>query len=250
MDTVLKAKLSKEQVAPFIKGFMEALPLGISVFIYGIVFGVLSQKAGLSFFATLCMSCFIFAGASQMTAVQMISSGGNPFTIIITVFIINLRHFLMAASLAPALKEKPAGFKLAGAYFLTDESYAVTYSHFRDHQPSALFFLGCGLNIYIFWAAATIAGFLFGNILPDQVKYILDFAFAAAFIGMLVPLVANFPTIIAVLSSAAISIWGSIHLPGKWYIILAVLISSFFGYGTDIFLKKITERIKSIANEL
>lgn len=239
MITIVKPKLSKEQVVPFMKGLMDALPLGVSVFIYGIVFGVLSQKAGLSFFATLCMSCFIFAGASQMTAVQMISGGGNPFTIIVTVFIINLRHFLMAASLTPSLKEQSTGFKLAGAYFLTDESYALTYSYYQDHSPSPFFFLGCSLNIYLFWVAATIAGFLFGNILPDQVKYILDFAFVATFIGMLVPLIANFPTIIAVVISAIVSIWGSLHLPGKWYIILAVLISSFSGYIADTFSKKI-----------
>ncbi|HBE76648.1 MAG TPA: branched-chain amino acid ABC transporter permease [Firmicutes bacterium] len=217
----------------FIKGFMVALPLGVSVFIYGIVFGVLSQKAGLSSFETLGMSCLIFAGASQITAVQMISQGGTLFTIIITVFIINLRHFLMAASLTPYLKKEPTGLKLTGAYFLTDESFAITYSHFQANKPSAFFFLGSGLNIYLFWCAATITGFLFGHLLPDQLKYVLDFAFAAAFIGMLIPLIQDFPTITAVFVSAAISIWGYRNLPGKWYIIIAVLIASLFGYLVD-----------------
>jgi 4-azaleucine resistance transporter AzlC len=224
----------------FIKGFIIALPLGVSVFIYGIVFGVLSQKAGLSFFATLGMSCFIFAGASQMTAIQMISQGGNPFTIIITVFIINLRHFLMAASLTPYLKKEPTGLKLTSAYFLTDESFAITYSHFQGNNPSAFFFLGSGLNIYIFWCSATITGFLFGHLLPDQVKYILDFAFAAAFIGMLIPLIQDFATIVAVFVSAAVSIWGYRNLPGKWYIIIAVLSASFFGYLVDLLQKYFT----------
>ncbi len=251
MVTIHKQKLSKEQAVPFMKGFIDALPLGISVFIYGIVFGVLSQKAGISFFATLCMSCFVFAGASQMTAVQMLSQGGNPFTIIITVFIINLRHFLMAASLAPSLKKEPVGLKLTSAYFLTDESYAATYSYFQDnsrtHAPSALFFLGSGLNIYLFWFAATMTGFLFGNVLPGQVKYVLDFAFAAAFIGMLIPLILDFPTIVAVAVSATISIWGYLNLPGKWYIIIAVFIASFSGYLADL-LKKYLITLKERRN--
>ncbi len=251
MPKIIIAGPLEKQLQPFMKGFIITLPLGISVFIYGIVFGVLSQKAGLSFFATLCMSCFIFAGASQITAVQMMSGGGNPFTVIFTVFIINLRHFLMAASLAPSLKNEPIRFKLASAYFLTDESYAVTYSYFRDHSrtsaPSALFFLGCGLNIYLFWFIATLSGFLFGNVLPDQIKYVLDFAFAATFIGMLIPLICDFPTIVSTIVSAAVSIWGYLSLPGKWYIIIAVFTASFSGYLADLIQKSILTSTRRIS---
>lgn len=229
MHKNLIQRFSIQWVENFLKGFISAIPLGISVFIYGIVFGVLSQKAGLSIAATLAMSLFIFAGASQMTTIQMISLGGDPFTIITTVLIINLRHFLMAASLSPYLKKVSSGVKMINAYFLTDESYAVTYSYFQQNKPSASFFLGSSLNIYMFWISATTTGFIFGNIIPAQVKYILDFAFAAAFIGMLIPLIKKFPTIVTVLTSACISIWGCLYLPGKWYIIIAVLISSFCG---------------------
>ena len=235
-----KILIPSPRMKNFLNGFIRTLPLGISVFIYGIIFGVLSQKAGLSLAAALAMSLFIFAGASQITAVQLISQGGNLFTIIITVLIINLRHFLMAASLAPYLKKVPAGVKIVNAYFLTDESYAATYSHFQQNNPSASFFLGSGLNIYLFWFSATITGFLFGNIIPEQIKYILDFAFAAAFIGMLVPLIRDFPTIVTVFISAGISIWGCLHLPGKWYIIVAVLIASLSGYLTSCARKSIT----------
>jgi 4-azaleucine resistance transporter AzlC len=222
-------KAYQPQLGNFLKGFAGATPLGVSVFIYGIVFGVLSQKAGLSIAATLAMSLFVFAGASQMTAVQMISQGVDPFTIVATVFIINLRHFLMAASLSPYLEKVSTGTKMVNAYFLTDESYALTYSYFQQNKPSASYFLGSSLNIYVFWFSAAISGFLFGNMIPAEVKYILDFAFAAAFIGMLIPLIKDFPTALTVLIAAGISIWGYLHLPGKWYIIIAVLLSSLCG---------------------
>ena len=215
MPKTLIQKFSAPRLANFRNGFISTAPLGISVFIYGIVFGILSQKTGLSILETLAMSAFIFAGASQMTAVQMISQGANPLSIIITVWIINLRHFLMAASLSPYLKKTPARVRMINAHFMTDESYAATYSCFQQHQPSAMFFFGSGFNIYVFWLAATLTGFLCGNIIPGQVKYILDFAFAAAFIGMLIPLIKDFPTIVTVLVSTIISIWGYLNLPGK-----------------------------------
>ncbi len=212
------------------RGFIDTIPLGISVAIYGLVYGVLGGKAGLSVIEVAAMSMFVFAGASQIAAVQMIALGSSPVSVIITIFIINLRHFLMAASISSYLKEATTKMKMIAAYFMTDESYAVTYSHFQQGKPSVGYFLGSGLNIYFFWGGAGILGYLFGSALPASVNYIFDFAFVAAFIGMLVPMIKDFSMVVTVIVSGIISVLGAKFIPGKWYIIIACLVASFAGY--------------------
>lgn len=213
-----------------LKGFIDTIPLGISVSIYGVVYGILGMKAGLSVFEVAAMSAFVFAGASQMTAVQMIALGSNPISIIITVFIVNLRHYMLAASIAPYLKGVSNRMKMISSYFMTDESYAVTYTHFQKNKPSAVYFLGSGLNIYVFWGGAGVLGCLFGNIIPAQLNGIFDFAFVAAFMGMLVPMIKDIPVLITVIVSALVSVLGCLYIPGRWYIIIAGIAASFAGY--------------------
>jgi len=213
-----------------VKGFLDTIPLGISASIYGLVYGVMACKAGLSIFETVAMSAFVFAGASQMTAVQMIAIGSSPVSVIITVLIINLRHFLMAASISPHLKHESNKMKMVNSYFMTDESYAVAYRHYQDGSPTSFYFLGSGLNIYVLWGLAGVIGYFFGNIISSQLNYIFDFAFVAAFIGMIVPMVKDFPTVITVVVSGVISIFGSQLVSGKWYIIIAGILASLAGY--------------------
>lgn len=220
------------------KGFIDTLPLGISVSIYGLVYGVLGGKAGLSILEVAAMSLFVFAGASQIAAVQMIALGSNPFSIIITVLIINLRHFLLGASLSPYLKEATFKMKMLSAFFMTDESYAVTYNHFQKNKASPEYFLGSGLNIYLLWGGSGILGCLFGGAVPSQINFIFDFAFVAAFLGILVPMIKDLPVVFTVIASGIISLAGYKYIPGKWYIILAGIGASFIGLISQILIER------------
>ena len=222
--------MSRLKTEELVKGFIDTIPLGICASIYGLVYGMMACKSGLSIFETVTMSAFVFAGASQMTAVQMIAIGSSPVSVIITVLIINLRHFLMAASISPHLKHESNKMKMVNSFFMTDESYAVAYRHYQDDRPTSLYFLGSGLNIYVLWGLAGIIGYFFGNIISSQLNYIFDFAFVAAFIGMIVPMVKDFPTVVTVVVSGVISIIGSQLVSGKWYIIIAGILASLAGY--------------------
>ncbi|ATW25714.1 AzlC family ABC transporter permease [Candidatus Formimonas warabiya] len=231
----------------FIKGFVDTLPVGISVALYGVVYGVLSQKTGLSAWTVAAMSLLVFAGASQIAAVQMIAQGCNPISVIFTVFIINLRHYLMAASVSPYLKGISHRIKLLNAFFLTDESYAVSYTYFQNNPPSPWYFLGSGFNIYLFWGGAGLAGYFGGNIIPLQWSYAFDFAFVAAFIGMLVPMVKDFPVVVTVIVASFLSVLGCLFIPGKWYILIAALGASIAGYLAETFREK---RLSSTCREV
>lgn len=232
----------KHKNKELVKGFVDTIPLGISVMIYGLVYGVMACKAGLSIGETAAMSAFVFAGASQMTAVQMIATGGSPISVIITVLVINLRHFLMAASISPHLKNESNKMKMANSYFMTDESYGVAYSHFQTSKPTGLYFLGSGLNIYLFWGLAGIMGYFFGNNISSELSYVFDFAFVAAFIGMVVPMIKDFPVVVTVVTAGVISVIGSNLMPGKWYIIIAGILGSVAGYWASVLKVKKVEK--------
>lgn len=227
------------------RGFVETIPLGIGVTIYGLVYGMLGRQGFLPFWMIPAMSLLVFAGSSQILAVQMMISGASPFSVITTVLVVNLRHVVMSADLAVHVQEDSPRKKALAAFFLTDEAYAVSYAHFQREKGSVSYILGCGLDIYFFWALSGIAGYWFGNLVPPLLEPAFGFAMAAAFLSMLIPVVRNLPVLTAVLVSAVTAICGFLWLPGKWYILLSALTGSTAGF----LLEEIRNRPRRTASD-
>lgn len=207
----------------FISGLRDGLPLAISIFAYGLVFGVLARQAGMTTAETLFMSAIVFAGSAQFAAVAMLNTGAGTLQIILAVLLLNLRHLLMGASLAPYLKNvRP--WKLAVlAHGLNDESYALTISRFQRQGGSAAYFLSVGLATFIGWMASTAVASLFGNIIGDPRRYGLDFAFLGVFIGLLVPQLTDHASRVSAVAATITALLAARYLPGNWYIILAAI---------------------------
>src|SRR5512138_1788892 len=91
------------------EGVVASLALVPSVFVYGTVFGGLAVQAGLTAAQVVGMSLLVFAGASQFVAVPMLAAGAPALAIVVTTYVVNMRHYLMAATLAPSF----AGFRRA-----------------------------------------------------------------------------------------------------------------------------------------
>lgn len=217
------------------KGFVDTLPLGVGVTIYGLVYGMVGRQGGLPLWLVVGMSLVVFAGSSQIMAVEMLSGGAGPLSTIVTVLVVNLRHIVMGADLAPYFEGQPALKKCLAAFFMTDESYASSYTHFRlaasDEGENRLrYMLGAGWNIYLFWGLSSAVGYLSGNLIPEILEPAFSFAMAAAFLSMLLPIVRELPTVAAVLTSAAVAVAGALWLPGKWYILLATFAGSLVGF--------------------
>ncbi len=212
------------------RGFVETIPLGIGVTIYGLVYGMLGRQGVLPFWMIPAMSLIVFAGSSQILAAEMMISGASPLSVITTVLVVNLRHVVMSADMAVHVQDESAGKKALAAFFLTDEAYAVSYAHFQREKGTISYILGAGLDIYLFWALSSVAGYWFGNLVPPILEPAFGFAMAAAFLSMLVPAVRNLPVLAAVLVSAATAVCGSLWLSGKWYILLAAFTGSAAGF--------------------
>ena len=215
-------------------GFLALLPLWVAVAPFGALYAMQSRLAGLSYLETQAMSLFVFAGASQFTAVTLVYSGAGVLSIVLTTLIVNLRHLLLAASIAPYLERASLLQRALLAFQLTDESYALSIRRFQEGTGSTAFLLGTNLSIYVCWQLSTALGYLVGEAVPDPARWGLDLIFPLTFLGLLMPLLRTRPAWAAAISAGMLALAGRALLPGYWYLLLAGIGGSLVGAMLDI----------------
>lgn len=214
----------------YIQGARDSIPIMLGVMPFGITCGVMGLAAGLTPAETILMSLLVFAGAAQFICITMLGAGITGWGLIVfTTLLINLRHLLMGASLAPQLLKLPLARQILLAFALTDESYAITTNRIVQAGYSANYQMGSSWALYFTWALSTIAGVLVGSYIPDPLAWGLDFAMPAVFLAMLVPRLNNPVSVAVCLVAAVTAVVGAAYLPGKWYIIAACVSASIVG---------------------
>ncbi|MFA5843499.1 MAG: AzlC family ABC transporter permease [Coriobacteriia bacterium] len=213
-------------------GLARTLPLALGAVPFGLAYGVVAIQAGLTVPETLLMSLVVFAGASQFMAVVMIQSGAGIPLIVASTLLVNLRHLMMGLSLSPYLSEATPRWQRVLAFGMTDESYLTSVTHYREQDEgrvSPYFMLGSGGFIYVAWAAASLVGALVGHAISDPLGWGLDFAMPATFLTMLLPQIVSRRLAAVVTVSALVATAAYVLVPGKWYIILAVVAATATG---------------------
>ena len=208
----------------FWAGTRAVLPLVIGVFPFGMIYGALALAAGLPALAAQSMSAIVFAGASQFAAAQLFAGGTPALMVTLTIVVLNLRHALYSASIAPYLKPLSPLWKSLLAYLLTDEAYAVSILHYDrpgDKHFKHWFLLGSGLTLWLNWQISTAVGIFLGAVIPGS--WSLDFSLALTFIAMVVPTLRDRPGLAAALSAglAAIALY---QLPYNLGLIAATIV--------------------------
>ena len=203
----------------FLYGARDMLPMLVGAVPFGILFGALATAAGLSFYATMAMSLFVFAGSSQFVAATLIGQGVGVAVIVMTTFFVNLRHALYSASLGPYFKGLPQKWLLPLGFFLTDESYAVVIKRFTEssdiqspdgESPAGSvrhwYCLGASLAMYVNWQICTAIGIVAGNSLENLSEWGLEFAMVVTFIGIVVPLIDRMPMLVAAVVAIVVAL--------------------------------------------
>jgi len=194
----------------FWEGYRAAAPLMVGVAPFGVVFGALAVDAGMTPFEALGMSVLVIAGLSQFVATGLIADGTPISLIILTTFIINLRHFLYSASLASFLRPLSLRWKLMLGYIMIDEVYAPTMLRKQqgniEPQELAWYFGGAGVNLMTVWWITTIIGTAVGAIIPDDVTTVLGFTLPLIFTSIVIPILIDRPKIAAALTAAIAAI--------------------------------------------
>ncbi len=207
---------------------MAGWPICLGYVPIGLAFGVLAQKAGLNPLEIGLMSILVFAGSSQFIAVSMLSAGASTLAIVMTTFMVNLRHVLMSSSLAVFLKNI-SRFKVSLlAYGVTDESFAVNHPRWDQGQWNIDRALVVNHTANLAWIISTVIGGLGGQFIPAG-AFGIDYALIAMFICLLIfQLKGRIYVITAMIAGVASAIL-ALAIPGNSYIILASIIGATIG---------------------
>jgi len=221
-------------------GARDSLPMLLGAAPFGLIFGTLASPSGLSAFGAMGMSLFVFAGSSQFIALSLLASGTGLAVIILTTFIVNLRHALYAANLLPHLSSLPRRWRIMLAFWLTDETFAVVqhrYGQADDSPYKHWYQLGSSLAMYGNWQLWTIAGILLGHATPMLEHLGLEFAMAATFTGIVVPMLKSRPTVASALAAAAVALLAR-DMPYKLGLLLAAVAGVVVGVGLERLSRK------------
>ena len=201
------------------------------------IYGVLALAAGIPPAAAQAMSAIVFAGSSQFVMTQLFSAGVPGLVMVLTAGVVNLRHALYSASVAPYLKHLHPLWKWLLAYLLTDEAYAVSIIHYSDERTQSAvgnkhwYFLGAGLALWSSWQLSTALGIFLGAQVPES--WSLDFTLALTFIALVVPSLKDRPTSAAALA-AGISAVAFAGMPYK----LGLVAAAMLGIGVGVLLER------------
>jgi 4-azaleucine resistance transporter AzlC len=197
----------KDNQKSFWAGVRAELPLLIGVAPFGMIYGVLAIDAGLTPFPAQMMSSIVFAGSAQFITTQLIGEAAPGLVIVLTIAVVNLRHMLYSASVAPYVRALPMRWKVLLSYLLTDEAYAVTILNYEEREPNPSghwFFLGAGLTLWASWQISTALGILLGATMPES--WPLDFALPITFIAIIIPALKDRPAIAASLTAGVVTL--------------------------------------------
>lgn len=211
-------------------GLRQSLTIGIGYAPVAITFGILASQYGLSVWQAGLMSFFVFAGASQFIAIEMIHQGATVWMIGLTTLIINIRHFLMSLSSVPFFPDRTLPWSLGLAQGLTDETFVLNTRVLQDlpnEEDRRRVMLGINSGAFASWFIFTLLGGVLGKWLPIQFSG-FQFALLALFIILTTTSLSKKNFMTYVLASILAVVFKMV-LPGKIYLILSVALAAGIG---------------------
>ena len=224
------------RLSEFLAGIRATFPLVIGATPFGLIFGALAVNSGLSPAAAIGFSIFVFAGSSQFIGSNLVAQSVGIPLIVFTTFIVNVRHALYSATLAPYMKHLPQRWLLPLGFWLTDETFVVVINRYNQPDTSPFkhwYHFGSSIIMYLNWNFWTFIGLVAGQSIPNLSKYGLNFAMDVTFIGMVIPQLKNRPMILAALV-AGVSAIALNNIPNRLGLIVAVFIGIAVGLAAEM----------------
>jgi len=218
-------------------GLAAAWPICLGFFPIGLSLGVLAEKSGLAPWQMALMSLLVFAGGSQFIAVAMLETSGAPAAIVITTFMVNLRHLLMSSSLSLHFPAASRRFLALFAYGVTDESFAVNMARFNGGNWNRISALTLNQATNATWLFCTVLGTYVGQFIPVG-GYGIDYALTGMFICLLVFQLKNAVFAATAVFAALCSVLAYLWLPGNAYVIVASCLAATAGFALKRAVRK------------
>lgn len=228
--------IRKNKVSPSIqmiqKGIAVGFPIMLGYLPIAITYGVLAKQAGMTLTELTSMSILVFAGASQFMAVNMIAASAGIAEIIIAIFVLNFRHFVMSLSFMNRLRGVGLNWKVPLSLGLTDETFAMSSLHPNEAKKDkgALFYTALILTAYFSWIIGSFLGGVLGEIIPAQLSQSMGIALYAMFIGLLIPSVKKEKRVgLIAIFAALINMFFSQFTSQGWAIVFGTVIGAASG---------------------
>jgi predicted branched-subunit amino acid permease len=221
-------------------GARAIAPMLVGVAPFGLVAGATPATNGMGGGAAIGLSTIVFAGASQLAAADVLGDGGSALVATLAACTINLRILLYSASLAPHLAREPLGKRLAAAYLLTDEAYAVSITRWTTDgeapERPLPFYVGAALLLWAVWQVSTVLGVVIGAAVPKDLP--LDFAVPLVFLVLLVPAISSRPAAVAAMAGGLAAVAAAEAGAGP----LSVMFGAVAGIAAGAFAEVVVER--------
>lgn len=226
--------------AAYLRGIRHALPFIVVIVPFAMLFGLLATDAGLTLFEVGAFSVVVFAGASQFAALQLMQDQAPLVVVLATALAVNLRLVMYSVALAPHFGAAPLGLRAVMAYFLVDQTFALSVAEFERRPGQSLpektaYFFGAVTPIVPLWMAATMMGAIMGQAVPPE--YALDFAVPITFLAMTAPMISS----VAHAAAAGVAVGLTLILAFMPYG-SGLLVASAVGMATGAVIEVMTDR--------
>lgn len=223
----------------WVTGARLALPVVLGYLPVSFAFGVLGNLVGLPAWATVAMSLFVYAGSAQFAALQLVTVAAAPPAIVLTTFVVNLRHLLLAASIAPHLRGFRKRELVAFSFELTDEAFAMHAAEYgrRGQRPKSEVF-AFNLVVHLSWITGTVLGVVASGSVTDVEAFGLDFALPAMFIALLVTVVTDRRTLFVAVLGGGFAVAFTVLGLEYWAVLLATVLAATAGAAAGRWLSR------------
>jgi len=222
----------------FIAAFKSCLPVLPGVLAFGTISGVAMVAAGMPYYLAILMSVLVYAGNSQLAALQLVSSGSPLVIAILAALVINLRFSIYSLSIAPHLAAAGPRWRPLLSYILSDNGYVLSlrgYERPMEAADKVWYYLGCCAAIWISWQLGTLTGVLLGARIPAD--WHLEFSILLTFLGIVVPTIRD-RAVAAAACAAGITAVFAWPLPLR----LGLLLAAAAGIATGMLVETLQER--------
>jgi predicted branched-subunit amino acid permease len=196
------------------RGVRDAAPILLGLAPFGLVAGATAVDAGLSPLQAAGLSVVVFAGASQLAAIELLGDNAELLVVLATGVVINLRMLMYSASIAPHFRSFRARWKAACAYILTDQAYALSVARYTgtdvdlDSAARRQYYLAAGGSLWVVWQVCTLVGIVVGARVPPA--WGLEFAVPLVFLSLLVPATTSWPKLVAAAVGGGVAVAGAV----------------------------------------
>lgn len=204
----------------FRAGAVAILPAAVAMVPFALLLGAMAARKGLSALEVALMSGLVFAGSSQLVAIELWRDPAPWVLLGVTALTINLRHVMMGASLSRHMAPFSSKGRMFGLFFLADEVWAMAERRAAERGTlSPAFYAGLAATLYFAWLALTVVGTALGALLANPASWGFDFAFSAIFIGLIAGFWRGRDTGLVIVVSASVAVLVERLVGGVWHIV-------------------------------